>query len=472
MPQFAPTAVIAVLAAGIAGCATPAPVTTHTVYSDDGVSEIVVPESWYTRPDLGRNAGVRVADAGRDAYLLVISYFPDEIDPMSLDDFAKRVSTLFGETMDDGRLSEPRRFAVNDRPAVEYEITGTSDGTPIVYLSTAVEGRLARHNLVAWTSAARYRANRETMRAAIASFRESATRRAATPRTDLVFKWPARLDSTASFHSKQEKRGERSELRAQADTTVRPSGEGLLLVSSRVTGQKLTTDARDSKKADFMQQLLREAMTDLPDYVITDDGSFVRIDNLGAYRQRIEAAVLKGLKDAPEAGRAKARELLNALLSEQSLAAMIEAEWNSVVGDWAGGSYAPGRSYEFALSYQSPALGDEQFPMTVTRQLKGHAPCHAGAAARSCVRLVQTSRVSGAGFTRATDRLVRRTVGGGVKVESVEVVKTVELVTEPATLLPHSVHSREVKTIVVNSDGTRQTSKEVEESNTVYRYRR
>jgi hypothetical protein len=336
-----------------------------------------------------------------------------------------------------------------------------------VYLSTAVEGRRAKYHLIAWTSAARYRGNRNAMRTMVASFRESDSRRAATPRTHLSFNWPKRLTSNATLHTKRDKRGEVSDLRLKAVTSVRPSGRNELLVSSRVTSRKMTTNTKDDKKADFMQQLLKEAMTD---YVVSEDGEFLRIDNLGAYQQRIEAAILKGLKDAPAAGREKARQLIQQVLSEEALAAMIESEWNNLVGTWTGGSYVPGRNYEFQLSYQSPALGAQEFPMQVTQQLKGHTPCHAGAGAKSCVRLIQTSRVAGADFTRATDRLVRKTVGGAVKVDDVEVVKTYEIVTDPKTLLPYSVQSREVKTVVVSGGGKSQTSKEIEESNTVYSY--
>jgi hypothetical protein len=470
MRRYAQMTVIAVLAATALACATPAPVKTHTVLSDDGVAELVAPESWYTRPNLGRSASLRLADAPRDAYLLVNSYFPDEIDPMSLDEFAQRVSAMLQETMSNGRLSEPRRLTVNDRPAVEYEIAGAVGDTRIVYLSTAVEGQWAKYHIVAWTSAERYRANRDAMRSLAATFRESATRRAASPRIDLDFKWPKRSTANVAFHSKRDKRGEVSEMRLQAVTTVKPSGKDELVVSSRVTNRKMTSNTKDEKKADFMQKLLKEAMTDLPDYVVTEDGDFVRIDNLGAYQQRIEAAIMQGLKDAPPAGRDKARQMIQQLLSEQMLATMIEDEWNNLVGNWSGGSYVPGRNYEFLLSYQAPALGNQEFPMTVSQQLKGYTPCHARAAAKSCVRLVQTSHVAGADFTRATDRMVRATVGGGVKVDSVEVVKTVEIVTDPKTLMPHQAMSREVKTITVTAEGKSQTSKETEESTAVYRY--
>lgn len=472
MQKFMRATIIAFLAAATFACATPVPPTLHTVFSDDGTSELAVPESWYERPDFGRTASLRVAEAEREIYLLVNSYFPDEYDPMPLEEFTKRVTMQLAKNLTDARMSGPRQLAVNGRPAVEYEFSANLDDTRLAYLSTAVEGRHARHHLIAWTSAERWGSNRDGIRAAVASFRESDTRRAATPRTELAFKWPKRLTSTVSFHNKGEKRGEVTELRGEIVTTVRPGDNDQLLVSSRAISRKLTTGSKDKARTDYLQQVLKEAMTDLPDYVISGDGSFVGIENLGAYHQRIEAAILKGLPEGPEAGREKARQLVKTALSEQVLAAMIQDEWNNVVGNWSGGAYVPGRNYEFLMFYQSPALAGQVFPMTVTQQLKGYTPCHAGAAAKSCVRLLQTSRVTGPDFTRATDRLVRKTVGRGVKVDSVEVVKTVEVVTEPKTLLPHSVRSQEVKTVVVTGDGKSQTSKEVDETSSTYSYRR
>jgi hypothetical protein len=54
--------------------------------------------------------------------------------------------------------------------------------------------------------------------------------------------------------------------------------------------------------------------------------------------------------------------------------------------------------------------------------------CRKGAAANSCVRLVQTSHVSEPQFTWATSAFVRKTVGGEVSVDAAEVVKSVEVI--------------------------------------------
>jgi hypothetical protein len=464
------TTTLVLLTLGLFACATQAPVTTRIVYSDDGVSEVTAPDYWYTRADFGQSASLRAADGSRENYLLVNSYFPHEIDPTSLEKFAEKVSVTLRDNLENGKMSDPRRFTVNDRPAVEYEITGASDGTRLVYLSTVVEGRHAKHHLVAWTLEERYGSNRDALRGVVASFRESAARRAARPRTNLTFKWPKQITSNGSFHSKQSKRGESFELRGQFVSTVKPLDNGQLLVSSRVTGQKMTSTVKDKSKTDYLQKVLKEALSDQPDYVITDDGSFVRIENLDAYRQRIEGAILKGLPDGPQAGREKARQLVKTLLSEQALAASIQAEWNNIVSNWAGGSYAQGQNYEYVVQYQAPALGDQVFPMTVTQQLTGHVACQKGAKEKSCVRMLQTSRVSDPDFTKATDRFVRKTVGGGVVVNNVEVVKTVELITDPKTMLPHNVHAIETKTVMVAADGKSETTKEVQETSSVYQY--
>jgi len=65
-------------------------------------------------------------------------------------------------------------------------------------------------------------------------------------------------------------------------TTVRPGDNDQLLVSSRATSRK-----RHRQQGQGQDRLpaagAQGAMTDLPDYVISGDGSFVGIENLGAY---------------------------------------------------------------------------------------------------------------------------------------------------------------------------------------------
>ena len=455
----------------LAACATPIAQKASTVYSDDGVSELTAPDSWRTRPNFGRSATIRLADDAADRYLLVNSYFPHEVEATPFEQFAERASGALMRRLSGGKISAPRPLTLNGRPAVEYEVSGKSGDTPIAYLSTVVDGEQARHHLVAWTLAERYSAHRGALRELVASFRESAARRAAKTRTDLTFNWPQRLTSTASVRSKSSKRGEVIELQLRAVSTVRPLGEDHLLVSGKVTDKKFTPSVKDKGKANYLERVLKEAMTDVPDYVVDRDGEFVRVENLAPYLKRLEDALVQGLPEGPKEARAKAQQLVSSLVTEQTLTALVQDEWNSIVGNWVDGSYVPGQIYELQLSYQSAALGEQAFPMLVTQQLAGREACRKGADANSCVRLLQTSRVSDPSFRKATNALVRKTVGTEVSVDKAEVVKTVEVIADPKTLLPYRSVVKETKTFVLSAKGAPPTtSEEVQESITSYSY--
>jgi len=468
------TLILAGSVLALAACVTTQPrteVKAATVYSDDGLSELTAPQNWRTRPNLGKSAAIRLADDESANYLLLNSYHPGEKDDSPLAEFAERLSASLAKRVQDGRMSAPRHFAVNGMPAVQYTISEGSGEFPLVYLSTFIDGKHAMHHLIAWTLAERYDANRAAMLEAAGSFRESAKRRAAKQRTDLTFDWPERMSSTVTLRSKSNKRGEVTQFSVRAVTTVRPLGEGQLLISAKVTDKKFGPPVKDKGKADYLQRVLQEATTDIPDYVVDRDGEFVRIENLAPYQKRIEDALVNGLPEGPREARAKAQQLVRTLMSEETLSAAVQDEWNSTVGNWADGSYVPGELYELQQVYRSAALGDQTFPMRVTQQLAGRQACRKGAAANSCVRLVQTSRVSDPAFVQAMSAFVRKTVGAEGSVDKAEVVKMVEVIADPKTLLPYRTLVKETKTFTVSAKGEApRSSEEIEETVTTYSY--
>jgi hypothetical protein len=466
--------ILAVSVWALAACVTTQPrtqVKATTVYSDDGVSELTAPEAWRTRPGLGQSATIRLADDASANYLLLNSYHPEEKDGSALAQFAERLSTSLSKRLKGGRISAPRTFTVNGRPAVQYTISEGGGDFPLVYLSTFIEGAHARHHLIAWTLAERYGANRVAMLEVTDSFRESAQRRSAKQRTDLKFNWPDRMTSTVTLRSKSNKRGEVTQFSVRAVTTVRPLGEDHLLISGKVTDKKFSPALKDKGKGNYLERVLKEATIDVPDYVVDCAGDFVRIENLAPYQKRIEDALVNGLPEGPTEARAKAQQLVRSLVTEETLSAAVQDEWNTTVGNWADGSYVPGERYELQQTYQSPALGDQTFPMQVTQQLAGRQACRTGAAANSCVRLVQTSRVSDPAFVKAMSAFVRKAVAAEVSVDKAEVLKTVEVIADPKTLLPYRTVVKETKTFVVSAKGeASKTSEETEESVTKYSY--
>lgn len=454
----------------LAGCASTAGGGRYLVLSDDGLSELEAPRSWETRPNFSAKADLRLADAMGDNYLLVNTYLPEDTREMPLEEFGSRLSGALHKKMSQGRMSAPRALKIGERPAIEYELRSQDEESAIVYLSTVVEGARARYHLIAWTVADGDLAG---LRQVMSSFRESATRRAGVERVPLVFNWPQRLKSQGRFHLKASKRGEQYELQGESQMALRPAGQDELLVSTRITRHQLSGTlggGKDKEKEAYLQGVVKATLTELPDYVVNTDGEFVRIENLSAYHRRVQDTLLKGLPAGNREAHAKARQMVEGMLTEEMLAASLQDEWGHLVGNWAGGSYAPGQTYSFTVPYQAPALERRSFPMVMTQQLAGRVPCHAAAKGAACVRLLQTTRVAGPEYTQAMSDFVRKTAGGDVRVTGMEVLSTVELVADPETLLPYSSSKKETKRVTVSVGGSSTTSEDVKETSASYRY--
>lgn len=481
MKRYAIQTAMALIGAGIFMGAPSTMAGTRTLYSDDGLSEISVPDDWRVTPHIGKTAALRVTDPRNDGYLLVNTYPPGETKPVAFEQLAEDLGRGLLEALEDGQISKPRKLTFHGRPAVEYEITGRIGEDRFAYLSVLVDGRAAKHHLVGWSLEAGYKANRSALRKVAASFRESAKRRAARERIELAFDWTGLTESRFSHQGKHSKRGETFELQTSGTTTIRPRGEAQLLISTQVLDYSMNTspNAKDKNKDDYMQNLLQQTMTQIPDYVVGIDGSFAGIENMGAYYARVEQALLTGLPGESTAVQAQAKQYLKRLISEEGLNLTLQDGWNNHVANWAGGAYAVGETYTYASQYQAPALGDTPFPMTITQQLTGRVPCHKEDPQTGCVRLVQISRVSDPGFNQAMNRFVNKTLKdlagekadkAGVAVDSTEIVKTVTLVADPRTMLPHEVITSDVTTTVVREKGRAETARDVNESVTRYMY--
>lgn len=454
----------------------------RTLYSDDGLSEISVPgEHWLVRPHVGRAAALRVSDTQGDSVLVVNTYLPDELDPMPLDKLSKRLSTRLLDELQDGRLSPARKLTLHGRPAVEYEVSGLDGDTRFTYLSTVVEGKSAKHHLIAWMPEASYKANPNALREIFSSFRESAKQRTARARIDLEFNWPQQGEAKFSYAGKRVKRGEVVEMQGGGTTTWRPQGENELLISTQAIDFNMTSNDKnkDQKKEDYMQNLLQQAMTQIPDYVVSTAGDFIRIENMGPYYERFEKALLKGLPDDGDETQEKAKQLMKRLISEEGLRLSMEDDWNSNVYNWTGGSYLPGETYTYPTQYQALTFGDAQFPMTLTQQLTGRVACQSNDKKQSCVRLIQTTRVSDPSYTRAMHQFVVKTVqdmaGADAKdinltIDNAEVVKTLTLIVDPETMMPYEANESSITTTVISEDGHSETAQDINESSIRYTY--
>ncbi len=451
----------------------------RTLYSDDGISELSVPEHWVLSPHISATASLRATDPRTNASLVVNSYLPDEIKPMPLARMAEKLSRALLDGLEKGRISPPRKLTIQGRPAIEYEITGRVGDMRLGYLSTVVEGRTAQHHVIAWPVAENNKAARAAQRELVATFKESTKQRSVRERIDLGFNWPRKTESTFDFHSKQTRRGQATEIRMNGHTRVRALGDNQLLISTQVADFSILPGGQNEARGAYLQNLLQQAVSGIPDYVVSTDGAFVGVENIDNYLARLEQSLFKALPGDDAAMQQKVKTLLKNLVSEATLTQAIQEEWNNQVANWAGGSYARGERYVFVAQYQAAALGAGAFPMTVTQRLLGRAPCNGGDPAQSCVLLEQVSRVSDPAFSQAMHAFVSKTVKDmagdragevNIAVDRAEFVKTVTVLTRPESLVPYETTTSKVTTVVVSDQGQTGTTLDTETARTRYAY--
>lgn len=136
-----------------------------------GLSELRLPRGWRRARDLNDGAGIEVIDPVRRRYAIVFSESREDFDAaFKLD----RYSADTRETLTSSVLvlgtSDPERRRVRGFDAIQYEIEVVDAMTELKYLHTAVLGRRAFHQLIAWAPRSCY--SRPVFEKLIDGFRE------------------------------------------------------------------------------------------------------------------------------------------------------------------------------------------------------------------------------------------------------------------------------------------------------------
>lgn len=133
---------------------------------------IVVPEGWIKMgEDMRRSHDIYAAQPEQQLYASVLSEDETGIRQFGLEDNSAQYRELIKDELDD--FEGETRTSVNridGRPALQYEIRGTVDDQSVVYLHTTVEGTNDYYQVVGWTSADRYRENKNVLEKVVESF--------------------------------------------------------------------------------------------------------------------------------------------------------------------------------------------------------------------------------------------------------------------------------------------------------------
>ena len=135
--------------------------------------KITVPANWVSAgDDLRGSADIYASYPAEELYASVLSEGGTVLDQFSLEDNADQYRWLIEEEMGSAYEGATRTNVkqIDGSPAIQYEIRGQVDGAPVVYLHTTVKGDNRYYQVVGWTSADRYAANKEALQSIIRSF--------------------------------------------------------------------------------------------------------------------------------------------------------------------------------------------------------------------------------------------------------------------------------------------------------------
>ena len=143
------------------------------IKSQDGQTQVLAPKSWSIQKDLNDVADLQIADVSKENYLIVISEPKSDFDNISVEKYSEMTRGFILDSIQGGKLSEPKNLTINGSPALQYQITGSVDGINIVYLHTSVEGSDGFHQVLAWTLPSRLDKNGPVLESVINSFQEN-----------------------------------------------------------------------------------------------------------------------------------------------------------------------------------------------------------------------------------------------------------------------------------------------------------
>lgn len=291
---------------------------------------------------------------------------------------------------------------------------------------------------------------------------------------ELSFHWEP--GTTAKVH--------RKETETKDGVTRVVEGRSRMRVSRLSSGLLIHHDRAEIIQADLPPGPIGEAFREVLNMdvttVVNQDGQVI---GLHGHKQMLDKILLgldNALGDVPAEHQAMADQVLTnfkQMVSEQAVLQMAATEWNARVATWIseGRRLQIGVPYEYDFSAPHPFAPGSEVKMHMVFQVAQWVACP-GDRAQACVR-IQAETTADSESLNGAVRIAIAALAADTKIKkprqldvdgSVEIF--VELVTEPATLLPHSFAERKVVQMTITQDGEVSSSNKDELTEEIFTY--
>ena len=134
------------------------------IASDDGKIKVTVPGTWTKLPELNKKATLQVGDKSKQMYLIVITDAKGDVPDFTLEKHHDLTRDRMWQKMKNASATEPIPLTIDGHPALQDELTGTENGTNVVFLHTTVDDSDHFQQILAWTLKSRWQKQNELLR--------------------------------------------------------------------------------------------------------------------------------------------------------------------------------------------------------------------------------------------------------------------------------------------------------------------
>lgn len=200
----------------------------------------------------------------------------------------------------------------------------------------------------------------------------------------------------------------------------------------------------------------------VPPFVVSPAGDFLRAEVPAPLVEALlKQQFPKGDFQRP-ADAERAREV-----ARQLLEAHARQQWEALVGPWRGKTVRPGLSQKRKAMLESSLMGDGPIPAEERVTFELPVPCEPDAAEKRCVRIRRETVADAKALKdmcqgyEASLNETRAPEAPRLRVRTMELRTSLELVTEPDTLVPHLLREEQVDWLVTIDGDALQAPKGV-----------
>jgi hypothetical protein len=140
------------------------------IASDDGKIKVTVSSMWTKVPELNKEAKLQVGYKSKEMYLMVFTDAKSAVGNMNLEQHHQLTRDRMLQKMQNASATGSVPLTIDGHPAMQDQVSGTQNGTNLVFLHTTVAEDDYFQQILAWTLKSRWQEQNQQLREIANSF--------------------------------------------------------------------------------------------------------------------------------------------------------------------------------------------------------------------------------------------------------------------------------------------------------------